>query len=88
MATTPQAWQVPIDQLVIRNESATSGEAKLVLGGAILAVAYYWTGGGKVLRDVLTMAGGVLIAGGVRDIFWPPYRPLPPEYLRYLKEGK
>lgn len=69
-----QSWNV--DDLVMRDDNAIGAEQKLLIGGAVLAGAFYYAPRGGFLPELLKMVGGVLVAGAVRDLFWPPYKEL------------
>lgn len=89
-----EKWAVPIDRLVLRGDEM-SNEWKLIIGGALIASGYYWSRRGRLsgrafsgrnlVPDLLTMAGGVVVAGAVRDMFWPTYKALPAEFLKQFE---
>lgn len=87
-------WQFPVDQLVLKGDEMST-EWKLVLGAALIASGYYWASrqrfrgqlfsGQNLIPDLLTMAGGVVVAGAVREMFWPTYKALPAEFMKQFQ---
>lgn len=73
-----------LEDLVLRDEGKMRAEVKLALGGAMLAAAYYMPAKG-LWPDLAKMIAGVLVAGAVRDLFWPPYKELPAQMKKDLQ---
>ena len=94
MAVDDQKWQVDVSKLVLRGDEIPV-EWKLIIGGALIAGGYAWAGRGRfrgraftgpnLLPDLLTMAGGVVVAGAVRDMFWPTYKELPAQFMKQFE---
>ncbi len=90
----PAQWAFRPDQLVLKGDEMAT-ETKVILGGLLIAAGYYWASsqrfrgglfaGRNLIPDLLTMAGGVVVAGAVRDMFWPTYKPVPAEFMKQFQ---
>ncbi|HDZ21912.1 hypothetical protein LCGC14_0784440 [marine sediment metagenome] len=94
MAVDDQQWQVDVSKLVLRGDEMAT-EWKLIIGGALIASGYYWKrrqrsrgpmfSGPNLMPDLFTMAGGVVVAGAVREMFWPTYKALPAQFMKQFE---